>query len=126
MHAWQTWKDRLARAAVHAERADLKDEFASARLQTRDDPNKLGRNIAEQLVCWPPDYEDAWREILAILEVQLTPAERARVMRKRNKAGRIATDIRVCAECGASMKGRRADAKVCSDVCRVRFHRAAR
>jgi hypothetical protein len=49
-------------------------------------------------------------------------AARSREYRARKRQER-AEDDRTCPVCSGSMEGKRADAKVCSDICRVRFHR---
>ena len=49
---------------------------------------------------------------------------RSREWRTRQREKRVDSDNRTCPVCGASMTGKRADATVCSDVCRVRHHRS--
>jgi hypothetical protein len=56
----------------------------------------------------------------AFLDMQAT---RARTYRARKTEARVEGDDRKCRVCGGSMKGRRADAVVCSTKCRMRGHR---
>ena len=50
-------------------------------------------------------------------------AARSREYRQRQASARQEADDRKCPVCGKSMKGRRADATVCSTKCRMRGHR---
>ena len=50
-------------------------------------------------------------------------AARSREYRQRKAAARVEGDDRKCVVCGGSLKGRRADAVVCSTKCRMRGHR---
>lgn len=101
----------------------------------------LGRKIAKAISWgrWPEDdiaellrqqpgkanvVADIRERVLAEQQrIRGMEAARSREYRARRAAARVEADGRTCPVCGGSMKGRRADAVVCSTKCRVRGHR---
>jgi hypothetical protein len=117
------------RVGHYATMAGLSVRLAELRKQTQCSDtsawkNRLGRAIAEE-ARRNPDQATAWQIIMFDLGVQFTPAQRMARSRERKRAIRTATDNRTCPVCQEPMIHKRADAKVCSDICRVRWHRGA-
>lgn len=78
----------------------------------------------EKLAAAEPRKGNAVAEMIDVLRAEgererAMQAARAREYRARKAAARIEADERTCGVCGASIKGKRADAKFCSTKCRV-------
>jgi hypothetical protein len=71
----------------------------------------------EAVARWRPRLEAALEDIKARNLIH------GRDFRSRKRRKRIAADKRTCAVCKATMAGKRADARCCSDKCRVRLNR---
>jgi len=78
-------------------------------------PCKDCRATAPVMYCTPcrTEYDRRHRMALDLENVKV------RARRKRKRDARSAT----CATCGEGFKGKRADARFCSDTCRQKAHR---
>ena len=111
---WWSSRDRTGR-----ERLEARAEVLTARAM-----NLLRRWLGQPAPRPPAD--DRWRDTeLAWLTltgepVEGEPSELARLVKPWRPAG---SSVRECAVCGASLEGRRPDARTCSPRCRQRLRR---
>ena len=83
----------------------------------------------DELLMRKPDKAEAIAEIRERVNAE---RQRARTMdaaravryRTRRRAHRLSQDTRICVTCRTPLAGKREDARFCSDICRVRHHRA--
>jgi hypothetical protein len=71
----------------------------------------------EAVAIWRPRLEAALQYIVARNLIS------GRNFRARNRQKRIEAGARLCETCNLPLAGRRADARFCSDKCRVRANR---
>ncbi len=104
----QLWLDAARRLGLHGALG------AEIKIRTRQEIlASIGR-----LMISAPEKMSALVGLRELIGERATDAERARVYRERQNPQRAAKRRTTCAVCDASLVGRRADARTCSERCR--------